>query len=1237
MPGEGTSWFKIQELNSTNWLAWKRRTTAVLRERELLGYVDSTISPADSTPPLTTEEQEALETWTKKDELAQNQIILTIAEEEMVHITRANTAKEMWDALVMVHEPRGGASVISAMRLLFRTVADEESNLEEHLTEIRRIQDQLQIMQADVPDWIYGAIMLSSLPPSWDAFASGFIGQNGGAHTKTPSRQMEVMIRDEYRRRIQATTSQVMAMQSRGDNRGVRRRDDIKCYNCDRKGHTKEQCWRKGGGAYGQGPKQREKEQANQANHLQDEKEETSGYFMAFHLTTSKDTVPAGTIAAADTRNPATFTRYDWLMDSGASTHIATERAMFTTYERHSEILDILGGQQMTSLGCGSIDLECSVDGKPHTLRLLNVLHIPNNKICLFSEGRFDAAGGKITSSRGYRQLVSNQQKTVAEARLTRTHMYLLNAKAKLHVESINTIQEPKPDWNEWHRRYGHIAVLALEKLAKEGLVTGLDVDPTHSPSTCEACIASKLTTRPFPKESETRASAPGERTFSDVWGPARTTSIRGSRYYITCTDDATRRTTVLFMRDKTEAKVKVINYFTYLERQLGFQPKKLRIDNGGEYVNEALKEWCGKSGVEIEPTALHSPSQNGVAERFNRTLMELARAMLIARNLPNFLWSEAVSYAAYLRNRAPTRALEGKTPHEAWTGEKPNVSHLREFGASVWIKIETPVSKLSPRAIKHVFVGFEDGPKAVKYYDAPMRSVKVSRNFTFTDVDPPKEVEILIKDNKLPIEGEKLVQKQSNRQQEEEVSPMTEKEDSEERVNSPITRIQRPKPPLPTPRILPSRKSVADIDYKRIANPNARTPVTKGVRPRAPHPEEETTKETNFVFAVAADMADQEEMPKTLTEARGSSERAQWEEAWQKEINQLLEKGVWEKTDLPPGRKALGCRMVFDKKYDADGNVKYKCRLVVKGYSQIPGYDYTETFAPVVRFDSLRTILALAAIHEWKIEAVDVKGAYLNADLDEELYMQQPEGFDDNSGQVLKLVKALYGTKQAGRAWYKTLQKIFTDHGAKPLDDDPSVYILRRAQEILVVTVWVDDMILAGSHRRMLDEVKEMLKSKFELTELGEPRKFLGVEVERDRNKGTISLGQNRYVENILKRMQLEGADVHSAPTPLDNAEHLLEASTDPNEKLHSPSEYATAIGMLMYAAICTRPDISFAVQTLSQFNQKPTETHWSAVKWVFRYLKKTSDYKLTYGGENTSDELIGYTDADWASDPNT
>jgi hypothetical protein len=142
---------------------------------------------------------------------------------------------------------------------------------------------------------------------------------------------------------------------------------------------------------------------------------------------------------------------------------------------------------------------------------------------------------------------------------------------------------------------------------------------------------------------------------------------------------------------------------------------------------------------------------------------------------------------------------------------------------------------------------------------------------------------------------------------------------------------------------------------------------------------------------------------------------------------------------------------------------------------------------------------------------------------------------------------------------------------------------------------------------------------------------------VERDRNKGTISLGQNQYVENILKRMQLEGADVHTAPTPLDNAEHLLEASTDPNEKLHSPSEYATAIGMLMYAAICTRPDILFAVQTLSQFNQKPTETHWSAVKRVFRYLKKTSDYKLTYGGEDVSDELIGYTDADWASDPNT
>jgi hypothetical protein len=406
----------------------------------------------------------------------------------------------MWEQLEMVHEATGAASVISALRVLFRTIADEGTNLEEHLTEIRRTQDQLMVMQAEIPDWIYTTIMLTSLPPSWDSFTTGFMGQNTEKSLKIPSRKMESILRDEYRRRTHGPAGQIMAAQSTGNNRGVRPKSDIQCFNCKRKGHTKDQCWRKGGGAYGQGPKQQGKEKKQQAN--QAEQEGGDAFGMAFNLIAKGEVSTTSSIANASS-NKIPFTRYDWLMDSGASIHIATERAMFKTYEPYKEALDIPGSQSVTSHGRGTVELDCPVNGKTITHTLVNVLHIPTNRNCLFSESRFDEAGGGFIVWKGMRRLINRDKRVVGEAKLTPEHMYKLIGKARLHMAAANAIEKKKVDWNEWHRRYGHIAISALEKLKKNSLVMGLDVDTSSVPSTCEACIVSKITTRPFPKEAK--------------------------------------------------------------------------------------------------------------------------------------------------------------------------------------------------------------------------------------------------------------------------------------------------------------------------------------------------------------------------------------------------------------------------------------------------------------------------------------------------------------------------------------------------------------------------------------------------------------------------------------------------------------------------------------------------------------------------------------------------------------
>jgi len=277
---------------------------------------------------------------------------------------------------------------------------------------------------------------------------------------------------------------------------------------------------------------------------------------------------------------------------------------------------------------------------------------------------------------------------------------------------------------------------------AKE-LVRDFDIDKTSTFGDCEACIAAKQARNPYLGIIGISSIAPGEMTHTDVWGPARTASVSGAKYYMTLIDDYSRRCTVKFLKHKNEATKKLQEYVTYIERQREKLPKCLRADNGKEYVNAELIEWCYNKGIQLELTAPYSPQQNGVAERYNRTLADLTRAMLLSRHLPKSLWAAAVAHAAYLRNKAYTRALPESTPDGRWTETKPTVIHLYEFGAPVWVLQEgTHISKLEARSEKQIFVGFEDGPNAIKYYNTKTRQVKITHNFRFPHIDteePPR------------------------------------------------------------------------------------------------------------------------------------------------------------------------------------------------------------------------------------------------------------------------------------------------------------------------------------------------------------------------------------------------------------------------------------------------------------------------------------------------------------------
>ena len=298
-------------------------------------------------------------------------------------------------------------------------------------------------------------------------------------------------------------------------------------------------------------------------------------------------------------------------------------------------------------------------------------------------------------------------------------------------------------------------------------------------------------------------------------------------------------------------------------------------------------------------------------------------------------------------------------------------------------------------------------------------------------------------------------------------------------------------------------------------------------------------------------------------------------------------------------------------------------------------GVDYLDTYYPVAKLTSFRTILALAARFDWEIECFDFNAAYLNGELEqsEEIYMEQPPGYEEGgAGFVKRLKKALYGLKQVGRRWYDTFAHELANLGFRASAADPGVFYARIKSHILILAAHVDDCVMTGSSGRLIGVYKIKLNNKFPLTDLGPVHYLLGIKVTHDRAVRTISLSQSSYIDSIIARFFMSDAksypttmvtgafySKHDAPGSQWDAAHMRKVP------------YRQAIGSIMYAAVATRPDIAFAVSLLSQFLDNPGEVHWQAVKRIFCYLKGTRDLTLTYGSERH--ELLGYTDANGAS----
>jgi hypothetical protein len=377
--------------------------------------------------------------------------------------------------------------------------------------------------------------------------------------------------------------------------------------------------------------------------------------------------------------------------------------------------------------------------------------------------------------------------------------------------------------------------------------------------------------------------------------------------------------------------------------------------------------------------------------------------------------------------------------------------------------------------------------------------------------------------------------------------------------------------------------------------------------------------------------------VPLTYKEAYNSPQQTEWVAAIQKEYDSLNLKKTWETMTLPANRKALPCKWVFDIKYNPDGTIeKYKARLVIKGFKQIYGVDYDETFAPVARYESLKIVLAMSTILDMEVHQMDVCTAFLNGKLEEEIFMQEPEGYKSTTktNQTCKLLRSIYGLKQAGRIWYQLLDGFLKENGFRRCHKEYCIYIQKDDSATTIIVVYVDDLTIASTNLERIVSIKKALSSRFEMKDLGEIAWLLKIKIQRDRANKTMTLTQRKYIEDLVERYDMTDATPDLTPQVANEKLMAPEPPMTPDQVRAQGYPYPELVGALLHLTRGTRPDIANAVRTLSKFLLNHNHVHWRAALRVLKYLKGTSHYGLVFDG--TLDKKVSYqlfSDASFAN----
>ncbi|RVW24113.1 Retrovirus-related Pol polyprotein from transposon TNT 1-94 [Vitis vinifera] len=552
-------------------------------------------------------------------------------------------------------------------------------------------------------------------------------------------------------------------------------------------------------------------------------------------------------------------------------------------------------------------------------------------------------------------------------------------------------------------------------------------------------------------------------------------------------------------------------------------------------------------------------------SERKLRHILDTVRALLLSAKIPAPFWGEASLHAVHAINRIPSVVIHNQTPYERLFGSPSNYHHLRSFGSACFVLLQPHEhNKLEPRSRLCCFLGYGETQKGYRCYDPVSHRLRVSRNVVFWEhrlfVELSHFRSFLTNSSVLEIfPDESLVPSTNTFDPHLDFSPdifdASPRQVADEQINNELPHFEpgSPAPALPEdpPQDIPPRHSTR-------------------VRSIPPHLLD------YHCYTALATLHE----PQTYREA---STDPLWQIAMKEELDALTKNHTWDLVTLPPGQSVVGCKWIYKIKTRSDGSVEhYKACLVAKGFTQEYGIDYEETFAPVARISSVRALLAVAAARKWDLFQMDVKNAFLNGDLSEEVYMQPPPGLSVESNKVCHLRRALYGLKQAPRAWFAKFNSTIFRLGYTASPHDFALFLRRTDKGTILLLLYVDDMIITGDDLSGIQELKDFLSQQFEMKDLGHLSYFLGLEITHSTDG--LYITQAKYASDLLSQAGL--TDSKTVDTPV------------------------------------------------SQYLSAPRSTHYAAVLRILRYLKGTLFHGLFYSAQSPL-VLRAFSDADWAGDP--